>query len=403
MVQYWSENQFILKLFKGLLLVVFIQICFISNVRAIGESHSYVIFRDDFEDRSLDKWVIEIPPDAPEGSTWNILLDEGSIVLSLQGHVTIEAGLYSWENYTVEFRFKFITPNQAGHASVRMKQGISRYFIRFDGMDLRLIENIEPDLIDVVVVDCPLDANQWYSMKIVCEGNRIGVFVDNVLKINYIDSENQIRSGKFGIEGGMESHLFFNEVEVRSTQDVYAMTLLEIAEKSINNARIDGYDTSLVEKKLNDAYSAYNNGVYMEASDYGKEVLEEIKVMREEGKSEISPVNELSPFVFPLSIQEVTGLLTILTMFVGVGGWFYRKRTQSRRSKILIYKFMEEIDEVFSRYKMNAVRCESELLRLKSDVLDEFKGGVIDENNFETLDKRIDFYLKEIRDELTRN
>ena len=88
---------------------------------------------------------------------------------------------------------------------------------------------------------------------------------------------------------------------------------------------------------------------------------------------------------------------------VGVGSWFYRKRTQSRRSRILIYKFMDEIDEVFSRYKMNAVRCESELLRLKSDVLDEFKGGVIDENNFETLDKRIDFYLKEIRDELTRN
>jgi hypothetical protein len=87
MVSYWRDNLFISKLFKGLLFLVFLQMFFISYIHAADEPHPYVIFKDDFEDQTANKWQIEIPPNAPEGSSWSILLDEGSNVLSLQGLV----------------------------------------------------------------------------------------------------------------------------------------------------------------------------------------------------------------------------------------------------------------------------------------------------------------------------
>jgi hypothetical protein len=52
---------------------------------------------------------------------------------------------------------------------------------------------------------------------------------------------------------------------------------------------------------------------------------------------------------------------------------------------------------------MNSVKCESELIRLRSEILQEFKDGILDEENYKILDKRIEFYLKEIREDIRRD
>ena len=51
---------------------------------------------------------------------------------------------------------------------------------------------------------------------------------------------------------------------------------------------------------------------------------------------------------------------------------------------------------------MNALRCEAELYKLKDQVLDEFKHGVIDEEKYDILNKRIDGYLKEVEEKIAR-
>ena len=65
-------------------------------------------------------------------------------------------------------------------------------------------------------------------------------------------------------------------------------------------------------------------------------------------------------------------------------------------------KLLDEIDEIYSRFKMNARQCESELYKLRDQVLDEFKEGAIDEDNYKVLDKRLDDYMKEIKEEIAR-
>ena len=57
---------------------------------------------------------------------------------------------------------------------------------------------------------------------------------------------------------------------------------------------------------------------------------------------------------------------------------------------------MEDIDGVYSRFRLNTIRCESELCKYKNEVLDDFKQGLIDEEKYKILDERINKYLKEI-------
>jgi hypothetical protein len=81
-------------------------------------------------------------------------------------------------------------------------------------------------------------------------------------------------------------------------------------------------------------------------------------------------------------------MITIGATIVGVVGWLYRKRSEDRREIILVKRLFEEVDDIYSRFKMNSIQCESELIRLRSEVLKEFKDGVMDEENYKTLDAR---------------
>ena len=49
---------------------------------------------------------------------------------------------------------------------------------------------------------------------------------------------------------------------------------------------------------------------------------------------------------------------------------------------------------------MNAIQCEAELYKLKDEVLDEFKEGMLDEDNHNILEQRIEKYMKEVREQI---
>ena len=73
-----------------------------------------------------------------------------------------------------------------------------------------------------------------------------------------------------------------------------------------------------------------------------------------------------------------------------------------KRRKVLFKKLMDEVDSVYSRFKMNAIQCEAELYKLKNEVLDEFKQGTIDEDKHNILEQRIEEYMKEIKEQIQK-
>ena len=360
------------------------------------EKYDYLIINEDFEELNLDNWKIT-QTDTENQGEWSILLHEGSNVLSLQRGLDAQLKDLFLENYTIQLKTKFVVFDQAGHISFRISKA-ARYFIRYDGRDLRLVKSTDT-LVEPVIVDCILEPDTWYTIKIICSGDRITVYIDDELYIDYIDNE-PLQHGGVGLESGFESHLYFDDIMIFSTQDVYVKYFLSIVEHEINKGRESGYDTSKAEEKLDEAFEASNRDDYSLAQALAEEALRNVYLTKVDDTDSSDVQDSIS---IDWTIQTITGLVTIGAAVVGVFGWMYRKRLMDRRVRILITKRLEEVDDVYSRFKMNSIKCESELIRLKGEILHEFKEGLIDEQNFETLDRRIDEYMKEIHEEIQRD
>lgn len=98
------------------------------------------------------------------------------------------------------------------------------------------------------------------------------------------------------------------------------------------------------------------------------------------------------------SLREVVYLISILGTLIGVVSWGNRTRKERRKQEIVFNKILGEIDEIYTRYKVNSRRCETELIKLKNSVMDEFKQGIFDEDKFQILLDRIEQYINEIQE-----
>ncbi len=106
------------------------------------------------------------------------------------------------------------------------------------------------------------------------------------------------------------------------------------------------------------------------------------------------PVGEARP---PPESSETNweAIGVILLVVGGATGWIFSRRKRGR-----VKKLIDETDRIYSSFKMKSRRCEAELYRLKDMVLDEFKNGKIDEHSYAIIDKRIEDYLKEVREQI---
>ena len=87
----------------------------------------------------------------------------------------------------------------------------------------------------------------------------------------------------------------------------------------------------------------------------------------------------------------------LATAAAAIIGWHY-----TRKKKTKLGQYLNQIDGTYSNFKMNAQQCETELLTIKHLITEELKKGTIDEGTFGILDKRMDDYLDEIRQQIKK-
>jgi len=75
-------------------------------------------------------------------------------------------------------------------------------------------------------------------------------------------------------------------------------------------------------------------------------------------------------------------------------------RKQRRKKSVMFREYLSEIDSIYTNFKMNAHQCEAELLKIKEQIMQEFKDELIDPEKYTILDKRLEDYLREIRKEI---
>lgn len=238
-----------------LMLLLISQIYFgsMSSIAADYGEHAYVIFQDDFEDGEAEDWIINIPDEAPPGSSWAVELDDGNYVLSERGHVWAEAGDFAWMNYTFEVKVKLFTIHAGVHINFRSGPE-GRYFLGIGGGALSLHkEHPSSTFYDLKVIEEGLNLNKWYNLKIVCAGNTFMVYVDDIPRLDYMDEKDPIISGRIGLEGSSDSHVHFDDIKVYTTHSLYVTHLIEEAREEIEKAWMVDANTSESEQMLAEA------------------------------------------------------------------------------------------------------------------------------------------------------
>ncbi|MBD3156734.1 hypothetical protein GF369_02800 [Candidatus Peregrinibacteria bacterium] len=100
--------------------------------------------------------------------------------------------------------------------------------------------------------------------------------------------------------------------------------------------------------------------------------------------------------LWSLTVNNLATIVAIITVLVAISGFTFA----TKRKQKSIAKYINQIDDTYSEYKMKAKRCEAELYRLKDIVDDQLKSGKIDEGAYQLLINRIEGYMIDVQKQI---
>ena len=263
---------------KPLMLLLFLLLTFktinIPNTSSEDDkhNHTYTLFHDDFETGEAADWTINIPPEAPHGSSMTIELVEGNHVLCSRGQTWAETGESTWTNYTITVRLKMLSPESGNHISVR-RSGSSRYFVQIWMNSLGLSKEHMGTFTQLEERNVYFQTNKWYNIKTVCLGNAIHVYVDDVLRLTYVDEVDPILTGNIVLESCPGSVTHFDDVTVLTNLRLYVDNLLQNALEEVNTAEAIGAEVKEAEQRLSEAQLAFQDGDLSSATSLAEEAI----------------------------------------------------------------------------------------------------------------------------------
>ncbi|MCK4825755.1 hypothetical protein KA005_58950, partial [bacterium] len=165
-----------------------------------------ILFRDDFQDGNADGWIVE--------PGWKVSSERGNYFLTGCRHSFTRPNASGWSDYTIEARFRMVRGSFHFNLRENTRLGHIRYFLAFHTNSLSLHKQITSDFFDLSRSTVSLKQNRWYTIKAVLRGNNIKIYLDDSLKIDYIDRDIPILSGISSFETLDDSVINFDDIVV---------------------------------------------------------------------------------------------------------------------------------------------------------------------------------------------
>jgi hypothetical protein len=227
----------------------------------------------------------------------------------------------------------------------------------------------------------PFNLDTWYLVYFGCIGNQLncGLFdenYNNLSRLTYVDKE-PISSGGVSIGTLDNSHAIFDNVYIGKEENV--------APKSTTPAQTASAGTPTKTAILSSSPSA--------SPPVNQSSLTPAAASTTEANS--APLFSLRPI-------NLNAILAIISLFIAIcsfGGYLITARARGREKRYL-KKLIDDTDNVYIQFKMNARRCEAELFRLKDIITTDLKEGRLAEPSYGILDKRLDGYMQEIQERI---
>ena len=147
---------------------------------------------------------------AYESAFYDVIVEPGTSNHVLRGHGHVHIGPkigQEWEDYSLQVRIMLVN----GGCNLIVRRGSEgenwwRYFIEISGAEAFISKSVSGEHYELTRKDKYLEYNTWHTVKIICRGDQIKVFIDRELVTEYIDVD-PLKNGRIYLE-------IFGDVEV---------------------------------------------------------------------------------------------------------------------------------------------------------------------------------------------
>jgi hypothetical protein len=145
-----------------------------------------VIYCEDYEDGRADNW--RLSESWQTGSNWKVVESGSNHIYQGTRHRMAYLQHDGWTDYRLRFRLRLLGGTVHFNYRHTYSEG-NRYFIGFSESWMSLTRQAGDTFSPLKHVDARYALNRWYDIEIVGEGGHIQVYVDGVLKLDYVDND----------------------------------------------------------------------------------------------------------------------------------------------------------------------------------------------------------------------
>jgi len=129
-----------------------------------------------------------------------------------------------------------------------------------------------------------------------------------------------------------------------------------------------------------------------------KPVIENVVLTQERKNNNVSEAGRATSLqkATKFFIDNLGTIIGVVATIIAISGFTFAAKSKKKS----ISKYINQIDDTYSEYKMKAKRCEAELYRLRDIIDEQLKTGKIDESAYQLLMGRIEGYMVDIQKQI---
>ena len=155
---------------------------------------------EDFESGMPENWWVY---NHQESAFYDVIVEPGTSNHVFRGHEHVEMVSnigQEWEDYSLQVRI--MLAKGYSHLSVRHWESEGnewRYFIPIHSDKTQIRKTVNDETFDLTQKDKYLEYNTWYTVKVICRGDQIKVYIDGEFVTEYIDDD-PLKNGRIFLE-----------------------------------------------------------------------------------------------------------------------------------------------------------------------------------------------------------
>ncbi len=152
-----------------------------------------ILYSDDFEDGNFTGWTTA-------GGSWSVAADDTKALFQKASTTALITAGDSWTDYAYEAKVKVPITNANAGIVFRVQDSKNYYMYRMNSAAQKLELYKCVDGIMTIVSSTPYTtvAKQWYTLKVVVQGNRVIGYVDGERKVEWTNPVAELTTGKIG-------------------------------------------------------------------------------------------------------------------------------------------------------------------------------------------------------------